>query len=367
MILLQPPTARARWVGTDLARVPTGLEGVAEALGIAGRVLVPSEVGEPAVPDGNRTLVLPERTIELGGQRFALSVKGAGAVSPMYGDPLDDALEDGAREFLGERWFGEAPYGGQGATNAEIALEITSAARGAVWNGFHLCPVVQVVEVPPAFVRGDRFWYRRHQGPVLQEHRLVPSDVRLFHAAEHTLGQDPDRVLGAFGVTDASAVDAFLERTIRTGFAALTLFLRTAREVPWGLHGLGYGNVWLDKDSVVAPDGSLYFADLEGLDWRLAGADWTVDEVAREQLEHNLYEVLFGMDVVQRYQERLTGRALSIAERRRKMALRVELALDDDPFLTTERSGGGLDLVARTPLRPDEPVVFRLFDDTGEA
>ncbi|MCA9489457.1 MAG: hypothetical protein KC621_06025 [Myxococcales bacterium] len=366
MRLLQPPTARARWVPSELARVPDGLEGAAEALGIAGQALIPADEGEPAVADGNRTLILPERTIELGGQRFALSVKGAGAVSPMYGDPLDDAPEEEARAFLGERWFGEAPYGGQGATNAEIALQITSAARGSVWNGFHLCPVIQVVEVPSAHVRRERFWYRRHQGPVLQEHRLVPSDVRLFHAAEHTLGQDPDRVLGAFGVTEPGEVDAFLDRTIRTGFAALTLFLRTAREVPWGLHGLGYGNVWLDKDSVVAADGSLYFADLEGLDWRLAGADWTLDEVAREQLEHNLYEVLFGMDVVQRYQERLTGRALSAAARRRKMAMRVELALEGDPFLRTERSAGGLDLIAHTPLRPDEPVVFRLFDDAGE-
>ena len=365
MILLQRPSGRARWVPAVGARTPTGLPDLASELGIAGRALIPSAEGEPAVADGNRTLILPERGLTLGGQRFALSVKGAGAVSPMYGEPMDP-MEDAelpARAFLGERWFGEAPYGGQGEGNAAIALDVTSSAGGTSWNGFHLCPVVQVVEVPEELVRRDTFWYRRHRGRVLQEHRLVPSDVRLFHAAEHTLGQDPDRVLDAFGVDPGPGADAFLDRMIRTGFAALTLFLRTAREVPWGLHGLGYGNVWLDKDSVVAPDGSLYFADLEGLDWKLAGADWTVEECAREQLEHNLYEVMYGLDVVQRWQERRAGRALTDRQRRRKMAARVELALEGDPFLVTARSADGLDLVATTPLRPAEPVVFRLFDD----
>ncbi len=358
-VLLLPATERARLVDAP-AWGARGLEGLAEALGVAGKVVLPSAEGEPAVADGNRTLILPERTIELDGRRWALSVKGAGALVPMYGEPLDD--EVGRRELLAESWFGEAPFGGQGEVNARIGLDVTSAAGGSRWNGFTLCPVVQVVEVPAEHVRADRWWYRRHRGPVLQEHRLVPSDVRLFHAAEHTLGQDPDRVLAAFGVEDTVALDAFLDAAIRTGFAALTLFVRTAREVRWGLHGLGYGNVWLDKDSVVAPDGALCFADLEGLGWTLAGADRSLDEVVREQLDHNLYEVLYGLDTVQRVAERVAGRRLTAAERRRKMALRVELALEGDPFLRAERRSDGLDLVITTPLRPDAPVVTRLFD-----
>jgi hypothetical protein len=319
-----------------------------------------SAEGEPAIADGNRTLLLPERTVVLDGRSWALSVKGAGALVPMYGEPLDD--EVGTRELLGESWFGEAPFGGQGDVNAKIALDVTAAARGSCWNGFALCPVVQVVEVPPEHVRADRFWYRRHRGPTLQEHRLVPSDVRLFHAADHTLGQDPDRVLAAFGVSTPTELDAFLDRMLRTGTAALTLFVRTARESRLGLEGLGYGNVWLDKDSVVAPDGALHFADLEGLEWKLAGLDRSLDEVVREQLEHNLYEVLYGLDTVQRVHERVTGRRLSPAERRRKMALRAELALDGDPFVRAEPRADGLDLVITTPLRPDSPVVARLFD-----
>jgi hypothetical protein len=263
---------------------------------------------------------------------------------------------------VGETWYGEAPWGGQGEVNAARGLEITSLARGPVWNGFHLCPVVQVVRVPEAHVRRDDGWYRRYRGPVLQEHRLVPTDVRLFHASDRTLGQSPDEVLAGFGVLTPSDADAFVDRLLATGLAAITIWVRSARAVPWGLHGLSYVNVWLDKDSVVAPDGSLFFADLEGLDWTLAGADWSVDERVREQFEHNLYELLYGVDVVLRARERLAGRPLSPTERRRSLAQRVALAVDRDPFCRAESCPDGLDLVISTPLRPDEPVRVRLVD-----
>jgi hypothetical protein len=358
--LLGPATERARLVEADDVQVARGFEALVSSLPLAGRALAAAADGElRAVEDGNRALILPDVTVDHGGRTWFVAAKGVGALTPMYGELLAGRE---VRSFQGETWFGEAPWGGQGEGNAARGLEVTSLAGGAVWNGFHLCPVVQVVRVPESLVRRDDWWYRRFRGPVLQEHRLVPSDVRLFHASERTLGQAPDAVLGAFGVTSAADADAFVERLLRTGLAALTLWIRTAREVPWGLHGLAYVNVWLDKDSVVAPDGALFFADLEGLDWTLAGADWSVDERVREQLEHNLYELLYAVDVVLRAGERLAGRARSPAERRRSLAERIALAVDGDPWCRPEPGPDGLDVVISTPLRPDEPVRVRLVD-----
>jgi len=355
-VILGAPAERAALVPAEEVRVADGLP----ALPIAGQVVVPSPTGAlRAVADGNRALILPDLEVEVGGRRFFVAAKGVGALTPMYGPLLEG---DAARTFAGEVWYGEAPWGGQGEINAAMGLAVTSLARGAVWNGFHLCPVVQVVRVPEAALRRDRWWYRRFRGPVLQEHRLVPSDVRLFHASERTLGQSPDLVLDAFGVTDAPALDAFVDRLLATGLAALTVWARTAREVPWGVHGLGYVNVWLDKDSVVAPDGSLFFADLEGLDWMLAGQDWTVEERVREQLEHNLYELFYAVDTVLRAGEARSGRPRTPAERRRSLAHRVALALADDPFCRPELGADGLDVVVSTPVRPREPVRIRLVD-----
>jgi len=48
---------------------------------------------------------------------------------------------------------------------------------------------------------------------------------------------------------------------------ALTLWARSLRTIGNVRAGLDLQAVWFDKDSVIAPDGSLFFTDLEGLDW----------------------------------------------------------------------------------------------------
>lgn len=367
------------------ASTSTGGASLAEALGVAGRLVLHAAPGgaEPfglGLPDGNRSVVVPDRTVRLGGRTYALSVKGAGALAPLYGEtPVDfafrsdfaggrprdgRALLDDARVFASESWFGEAPYGAQGEAGQTIAREVSELATGACLNGFWICPSVQWVELPEQIVTAarERFWYRRHPGRFLQEHRLVPSDVRLFHASERTLGQSPDLVLAAFGVDTPARLDAFLERLLASGLAALTLYPRTLREGRWGLEGLDYANVWLDKDSVVAPDGTLHFADLEGLDWECCGRDWPFETRVRVQLDRNYYELFYAVHVLLLARERMTGEPLPPAERRRVLATRVELALDGDPVLSCERGDRALDLVARSPLLPAEPVRIRLLD-----
>lgn len=345
-------------------------QSLVDALGVRDRAVLPQR--DPAsgafglgLPDGNRSVLLPERTVMLGETRWALSVKGAGALAPLYGrTPLDGATDPDTRGFWGETWFGEAPWGGQGEAGLAIAREVTDLAEGASLNGFAICPSLQWVDLPPEEVAHatQRFWYRRHRGRFLQEHRLVPSDVRLFHASERTLGQTPDVVLARFGVNEPSALDAFLERLLASGFAALTLYPRSLRDGAWGLEGLDYASVWLDKDSVVAPDGTLCFADLEGLDWECCGRDWPFETRVRVQLDRNDYELMYGVHVLLDERERMTGERLSPYERRAVLATRIELALAGDPVLSCERRADGLDLVVRSPLLPREPVTIRILD-----
>ena len=363
--------------------VARNFEGLQSRLSTAGRFLLPAETPEDlsgtlfhGVPDGNRSVVIPEVTVELGGRSYALGVKGVGARSPLYGDsPLEFAFGkdfadsggsrlEGPRQLTAETWFGESPYGAQGPVPASYGLEISELATGASINGFHICPVVEVCELSEGSVAAaaHRFWYRRHRGPYLQEQRLVPSNVRVYHQSEMTLGRATRSVLDAFGVSTTDTLDAFIDRFISSGIAALTLFVRSARESKWGLQGLDYTNVWLDKDCLVAADGTLHFADLEGLEWVVAGHDWSLEERVREQFDRNFYEFMYGLDALLRHRESMAGRSPSQHERRCDLVARYEMALGTDRFARAELSDAGVDILVRTPLRARDEVTLRLLD-----
>ncbi len=355
MTLAGAAAERVSAVPTGDGRVSAGWDAVLDGAGLRGLAWRRDPAGRPAVADGNRSVVLPGPVATVDGLPMYASLKGVGAVTPMYGDELP------GRAFTGEVWYGEAPFGGQGPVNALRGLDVTARAAGTTSVlGLRICPVVQVVEVPEGLVDRGAYWYRRWAGPVLQELRLVPSDVRLFHAAPTTLGQDPEGALARFGDPD---LDTFLENLLRSGLAALTVWARTTRDTPHGPSGLSFANVWLDKDSVVAPDGTLFFADLEGLDERPAGpgSGSTAEERVREAFEHNRYELWYAVDLLQRLHERRSGRPLDPARRRRVVAARVELAVAGDPVLRALAGPSGLDLEVR-PGAGVPPVTLRLID-----
>lgn len=350
---------------------------------LAGQVVLPALPGAPGktfagVRDGNRSIILPDVVASIDGTGYALSVKGVGARPPLYGDtPTEFAFESdygakapsgtalaGARQITAEPWFGESPYGAQGDLPAAYSLMVTGLSKGCQINGFYICPTVEVNELPPSVREAahSRYWYRRHQGAYLQEKRLIPSNVRIYHESEWTLGLAPSAVLDAFGVRDTQAADAFIERFIASGVAALTLFVRTARPTRWGMRGLTYGDVYLDKDAVIAPNGRLHFVDIEGLDWLLGGADVPIEERVREQFNYNFYEFMYGLDLLLRERERLAGRPLGQDERRRSLPPRFELALDRDPFVRVETGARAMDIVVRPPFGVPDGVPVRVLD-----
>lgn len=349
----------------------------------AGKVVVPAMPGEGggvhlAVRDGNRSVILPQVVTDIDGVGYALSVKGVGARPPLYGDspvefafrsdygarPLPGVELAGSRQITSEAWFGEAPYGAQGELGASYALMVTGFSEKCNINGFYICPTVEINELPPEFAleAHARYWYRRYTGRYLQEHRLVPSNVRVYHEADWTLGQSAASALEAFGVATAGAADAFVENYIATGVAALTLYVRTLRETKWGFRGLDYGDVYLDKDAVIAPSGRMHFVDIEGLDWILGGADVPVEERIREQFNFNFYEFMYGLDLLLRERERLSGRPLKQDERRMSLGPRFELALEGDPYVRVEADSRALDIVVKPPFNACAPVPIRTVD-----
>lgn len=323
-----------------------------------------------AFADGNRGAIVVGHEVSFGGRSWLVAVKGVGARAPLYGDsPADFShaheldVRAGGRSLLGaitrESWMGEAPYGGQGLANAEHALALSAPALREALAPAVLCPVIAIVPIPEDEIV-DASYYRRHAGAVVQEHRLVPSTVRLFHQSSVALGRDAEAALETLGVRDVAALDAFLDRYLASALALITIGARSARIAGLGFELLDYDDAWLDKDTFVAPDGTLAFADLEALIHVEVRDDAALAQRVRRQLERNAYEVLYGADALLRVEERWRDRPRDQASRRRVLAERCALALVGDPVAAIEARADGWDLSLRP--RVGEPVVARWID-----
>lgn len=262
----------------------------------------------PAVPDGNRAATLPDGVIEAHGRVWALGIKGIGAGGPLYGDgplaSLEGALVE--RPIVRESWMGESPFGAQGEPNAREGIARTNESVGARLFGMPICPVIGVVEIPEVLVEKGHH-YRYFAGPIVSEHRLVPSNVRLFHGTGlphgRGLGQAAPFHLERLGLHDRGRLHAFLETLLSTGLSALTLYAASLRPHPAGLEGLDFDDAWLDKDSLVAPDGALHFVDLESLDWVISQDEARAKARVQRQLARNAYDLLFAADALLRASE----------------------------------------------------------------
>jgi hypothetical protein len=349
------PSGEEHIVPSNMRSVVTGLEGL---------VIVPRSYSWGpsrrlwALPDGNRAAILLDPKIEMWQRSLLVGIKGVGARSPMFDDGMPETTEP---VFFSESWFGESPWGAMGRTACLEDRDITELSGPGGINGFHICPMVRASSLPPRIMEAAResFWYRRFggEGPFFQQVRLLPSDVRLFYQAESTLGWRTAGVLDSFRVQTTEALDAFINNYIRSGLAALTLVPRSLG----GGRALEYQDVWLDKDSVIAPDGTLFFVDIEGLSWAPFPDGERVAEGTRKQFERNFYEFMYGLDRLLRERETMSGRPSARGIRRQEAAGRFELAMDGDRFAAVERNGRSVDLIAGgTSLR-----LFDLAEGTG--
>jgi len=326
---------------------------------LAGR---PRGSSVSGVRDDNRSALLPQARLAIRGREYVAAVKGCGAAIDAYEnvpltasrlraicrDPASRealAREDGgSRGFItGERWFGNTPYGGQAPDNAAIGLLTSLRAADAQIAGFHICPVVALARLPDPLgeIASRFFWYRRYEGSYWQEVRLMPSNLRLYFHSPVTFGVDTSRAFALFGLESFEQAERFLENLARSAMAALTLYARTLRhdDVRGRYAGLGYHDVWLDKDAVVAPDGTMHFADLEGIEEvPVADAAAVREEIGR-QFHRNVYEATYALEALAGEVERRWRGFRDAAERREWVLQVLERACVADPFVSLDRDG----------------------------
>ncbi len=326
---------------------------------LAGR---PSGSPVAGVRDDNRSALLPLRRHVIRDREYIAAVKGCGAAVDAYENvPLSAdrvraicrepsllrtlASEDGAAQgfITGERWFGNTPYGGQAPDNAAIGLLTSLRAVEGEIAGFHVCPIVALVRLPDTFaaIASRFFWYRRYEGDFWQEVRLMPSNVRLYFHSPITFGVDTSRAFSLFGIQSFEHAERFLENLARSTLAALTLYARTLRHdsVRGVYAGLGYHDVWLDKDAIIAPDGTMHFADLEGIEEIPARDAAAVREEIGRQFHRNVYEGTYALEALAWEVDRRWRTFRSPRERRRWILEVLERACVADPYLAIEHRG----------------------------
>ena len=320
------------------------------------------------IADDNRGAVSIFPELKIDGTDFYLSVKGIGSTTNPFSTQLlskaeicnllkDSTMKNrivnsegiAPRYLTGELWLRGSPYGGQGLEHAATALRVSEMADLTSIHGFRVAPVLKIVFLPPDLENEIKkiFWYRRFGGKMVQEIRLVPSNVRIYFHAGSTVGGNIHSIFDLFGLdNDDKAVD-FLKNFVKSGIAYLTLFPRTIKRNEDGtFSGLDYYDVWLDKDAVLAPDGTIYFVDLEGLEW-INIEEKKISEKIDDQIYRSLYEFMYAYEQIER--ERF-ARFGGVTDRKLQFECLLTESLKDDEVVDLVSEGQSLKLVIRNVL-----------------
>ena len=358
----------------DAFYLPAGLTGLVDDPPIGTREFI---------EDDNRGAIDPEPIATLDAQPFFLSVKGVGStVDPFSSQPLDperaaaltrvagvrDRLRPGTPGPLGgvitgELWLRGSPYGGQGLEHARTALAVSERANLTDLAGFRIAPVVKIALFPSSLEERLRsiHWFRRYTGRYVQELRLVPSNVRVYFHSKSTIGTGVSHVFERFGIASNARAHDFEVRFVRSAIPLLTLFARTLAPAGRGgrFSGLDFHDVWLDKDAVVAPDGTVYFVDLEGIEPAAVEPE-EVREKIEDQIYRSLYEFMFAYEQIERERARRFG---EVGSRVRQFEGIVTTALAEDPFVRLESDATGASLKIRNALEDERFYCsFRFLD-----
>ena len=321
------------------------------------------------VADDNRGALSPTPMLNMDGTEFYLSVKGVGSTTSPFSDRLLGSTEVSSviddpglrakilssdskvpRFVTGELWLRGSPYGGQGLQHATTSLRVSETADITSIHGFRIAPLVKIVMLPENLEAEIKkiFWYRRFAGRIVQEIRLLPSNVRIYFHSGSTIGSNIGSVFDLFGVDSNDSALRFLKNFVRSGVAAMTLLTRSIMKNEDGTFtGLDYSDVWLDKDAVLAPDGTIYFVDLEGIEMVVLGKD-RVEEKIEDQIYRSLYEFIYAYEQIERERAARFG---DMADRKAQFEYLLRDGLKDDEIVHLNREGGSLQLTIGNILR----------------
>jgi hypothetical protein len=144
------------------------------------------------------------------------------------------------------------------------------------------------------------------------------------------------------------------------------LFARTCRVREDGeLEGLAFHDVWFDKDAIVAPDGTIHFADIEGLQWHSIPT-YQFAKVQRHDWDELAFEFLYALIRVDAHRAALEGNQVSWSTQRASLSTFLHVALDRDPFAYPRMIGGDLHVVVENPdIEGAGPVEIPFLSDIG--
>ena len=331
--------------------------------------------------DDNRGAVSTSPALTIDGTDFYLSVKGIGSTTNPFSHQLfgkteissmfkDSAIRDRIvsaeervpRYITGELWLRGSPYGGQGLQHATTAMKVSEMADLTSIHGFRIAPLVKIAFMPENLENEIKklYWYRRFRGRIVQEARLVPSNVRIYFHSGSTIGGNIATIFDLFGIDTDDKALRFLGNFVKSGIAYLTLFVRTIADNQDGSYsGFDFYDVWLDKDAGLAPDGTIYFVDLEGLEWITIPND-RVKEKILDQIYRSLYEFMYAYEQIERERSKRFG---NTPDRKVQFEYLLKRALVDDEAVTVARKGDSLELVVGNIL-DDKNIVenFPIID-----
>jgi hypothetical protein len=325
--------------------------------------------------DDNRSAVDRLPCLSIDGTEFYFSVKGIGSTTSPFSrqllkkEEICSLLKNGRtrdrilnakegesrlpRYITGELWSRGCPYGSQGLEFASIAMKAAEMSDSSATSihGFRIAPLVKIINFPEDLQTELKqvYWYRRFKQDMVQETRLIPSNVRIYFHSDWTIGDDTGELFDFFRIDDNEKAMAFLANFVRSGIAILTLFVRSMSVNDNGTYnGLDFYDVWLDKDAVLAPDGTIFWADLEGLQAITIGGrdradiEYNIEENMEHQIYRSLYEFIYAYEQIERERVRRFGH---LTDRKIQFEYLLREAVQDDEILDLRRRGDGLELV----------------------
>jgi hypothetical protein len=342
--------------------------------------------------DDNRSAVSRQPCATIDGTDFYFSVKGIGSTTSPFSrqlftkEEISSLLKSGSlkdkimnskerekfpRYLTGELWSRGCPYGSQGLEFASIAMkaaEMSDASTTSI-HGFRIAPLVKIVRLPEPLQKEltQVYWYRRFKQEMVQEARLIPSNVRIYFHSDWTIGDDTGELFDFFRIEDNDKAMEFLKNFVRSGIAILTLFCRSMSDNGNGTYsGLDFYDVWLDKDAVLAPDGTIFWADLEGLQAITIGGrdradvEFNIEENMEHQIYRSLYEFMYAYEQIDRERVRRFSHA---TDRKTQFEYLLRDALKDDEVVDLHRSDDSLELVIGNILGEEKLVKnFTILD-----
>jgi hypothetical protein len=323
--------------------------------------------------DDNRSAMGSDPCMTIDGTDFYFSVKGIGSTTSPFSRQLlsrEDvcgllkssrvkeritAARDTKlpRYLTGELWSRGCPYGAQGLEFASIAMKAAESSDASTTSihGFRIAPLVKIVRLPEGLQREAKqvYWYRRFKQEMVQETRLLPSNVRIYFHSDWTIGDDTGELFNFFRIDNDEKATSFLRNFVKSGIAVLTLFVRSMTDNGNGTYsGLDFYDVWLDKDAVLAPDGTIFWAYLEGLQKVTVGGknradlEFNIEENMEHQIYRSLYEFMYAYEQIERERVKRFGHE---SDRKLQFECLLKDALRDDEVVELRRRPESLELV----------------------